>query len=627
MKQKKNSFPLEKLQNLLDFPSKHLGKWLMKRQSQAILHLPNREELIQKVFKKCVILLMMMKNSLIARKKIFSILEFPLKNKWMIFLDKLNISNDQNMLLIYLFKILVQELILKEKVYSPFWTVAYKELSEKLSLPTEIGCVGSHMNSLNPLSTKQEVLSKYLTVNSIEVPKMNLQKICYPLSTSLIVDKWKKEVTKEKTYKTIKIQIYPTKQQKSKIEECISVHRYIYNRTVEYITKNGYEANFMDLRDLLATENTKKFYSINKYYSFHINKLKDQIKNSTNDVNKEYLRNQLKYEESLLKEELNKLKYTKNPMILPFELNVSNEIRSNAIKSVCDAYKTGFTNLKNGNVKFFRINYKKKTEKRKCIELANSEINIVNGEFKICPGKFKEHSLFSMGKRNKEKYKNLEIKHNCDLLKINNKYYINVTVPINNNKTSELNNFCGVDPGIRKFATVYNNGCIYEYDQTKTMSLLDKLNNKIKFLKSFKTRRIKKEKFTKIEVKKSNIVNELHWLVINDLIRNNDLIFYGDIKSHDIVKDGKNKKLNRDFNDLKFYIFKQRLKYKAMKNGKIVHLINESYTTQGCSKCGNLCKTIGKSEIYECQICELKTGRDINASKNICMKGLMKILQ
>jgi IS605 OrfB family transposase len=414
----------------------------------------------------------------------------------------------------------------------------------------------------------------------------------------------------------------------------------------------------MELRDLLATENTKQQYKINYYYSFHINNLKEQIKILQTEkikykenkykllqkiIEKELksYKDQLDYEESLLKEELKKKKYMKNQLISSFELNVSNEIRSNAIKSVCDAYKSGFTNLRNGNIRYFNINFKKKSEKRKCIELANSEINITNGKFKICPGKLKKNSLFKMGKRNTKKYNNLVIKNNCDLLKINNNYYINVTVPIKNNKIKNMNKCCGVDPGVRTFATVYspNNENIYEYDQTKLSTKLNKLNDKINLLKSFrikrkdkyklyniltnKKKRVKKEKFIKIESKKTNLVNELHWLTINNLIKNNDIIFYGDIKSHDIVKGGKNRILNRNFNDLKFYIFKQRLKYKAIKNGKIVYLINESYTSQGCSTCGNLDKKLGSSKIYDCKICKLKTGRDVNASKNIYMKGLI----
>jgi hypothetical protein len=38
---------------------------------------------------------------------------------------------------------------------------------------------------------------------------------------------------------------------------------------------------------------------------------------------------------------------------------------------------------------------------------------------------------------------------------------------------------------------------------------------------------------------------------IHDLIKKNDSIYYGDIKSHGIVKDGENRTLNRNFKNLR----------------------------------------------------------------------------
>ena len=110
------------------------------------------------------------------------------------------------------------------------------------------------------------------------------------------------------------------------------------------------------------------------------------------------------------------------------------------------------------------------------------------------------------------------------------------------------------------------------------------------------------------------------------MVKNNDFIMHGDIKSHDIVSHGKKYKykrdLNRNFNDLKFYLFKQRLEYKAKLKNKKVFLVNEAYTTQTCSFCGNKYKP-GVSRIYKCSNCKRNIGRDVNAAKNILMKGII----
>lgn len=118
-------------------------------------------------------------------------------------------------------------------------------------------------------------------------------------------------------------------------------------------------------------------------------------------------------------------------------------------------------------------------------------------------------------------------------------------------------------------------------------------------------------------------MNRLHWDFINDLLGNNDGIFFGDIWSHDIVKDGKNHQLNRNFNDLKFYRLKQRLVYKASAHGKKVMYVKENYTTKTCSSCGVINDKVGVNRVFKCVSCDLITGRDWNAAKNILMKGLV----
>ena len=101
------------------------------------------------------------------------------------------------------------------------------------------------------------------------------------------------------------------------------------------------------------------------------------------------------------------------------------------------------------------------------------------------------------------------------------------------------------------------------------------------------------------------------------------MIFYGDIKSHNIVKHKKNCNLNRGINDIKFYTFKERLLYKAQQQNKIVKLVNEAFTTQTCSFCGANNKP-KQLEIYNCYVCKILVGRDVNASKNILMKDIIE---
>src|SRR5579863_9606373 len=105
-KKKKILSLLEKHHSLVDLINKHFVKCLIHHRSMAIKHLKDKEDLINQVYKNCLIMILLMKNSKSAKEKILFMLESPLKNKWTTFLDKLNISNDLNMLTIYLFRTL-----------------------------------------------------------------------------------------------------------------------------------------------------------------------------------------------------------------------------------------------------------------------------------------------------------------------------------------------------------------------------------------------------------------------------------------------------------------------------------------------------------------------------------------
>jgi putative transposase len=185
-----------------------------------------------------------------------------------------------------------------------------------------------------------------------------------------------------------------------------------------------------------------------------------------------------------------------------------------------------------------------------------------------------------------------------------------------------------VDLGVRTLGTVYStsvdgsNTTTHEYEQK--IDLLRSLSRKIKFLKELKRDklRIRKKQLKKREKKKKDLVDKMHWDFINDLLKKHDVVYIGDIKSHDIVKRSNNSTLNQDFNDLKFYVLKTRLLYKASVMDKRVFYIKEHYTTKTCSSCGQINNHVGSSKVFKCEHCKLETGRDCNAAKNMLLKGM-----
>jgi len=400
------------------------------------------------------------------------------------------------------------------------------------------------------------------------------------------------------------------------------------------------------LRDLLVTNITKKSSAEYKSFDEIINKLKkekmniyQEIKNNKdNKDNKNKLKIKLSDKQleidtqnQLRRDAVKLIKGDKNNNIKNWELTTPKEIRACAVNDVCKAHKTGFSQLESGLIKFFNMKYRKKINQKQSLTIPANFLKLNNNHVKIAPTFFKDNSNFKIGKSTikklqklKEKNIIVDINHDSKLIKEKNKFWLYIPITENQINSTKLISYCGVDPGVRTFLTTFgNNGCL-EYNHNKL--LLNKLNKQIDSIKrsrSTRTTRIRKKSFTKRENKKSNVVNEVHWLSIKHLLKKNDVIFYGDIKSHDIVKHKKNHNLNRAVNDLKFYIFKERLLYKAQQKNKIVKLVNEAYTTQTCSFCGANNKP-QQLKIYTCSSCNRSCGRDVNASKNILMKGIIE---
>jgi hypothetical protein len=296
---------LKKLVSSLDYIQTHFEKCAMKRKSSAIKHLPEQEDLINDIWKKCVILYNEIKNS---PEKILSTQELVPKSKWTTLLDKLTTSKPehQSMLHIELFQILVQELILQEKACKPFWIPAYKELSEKLWLPTETDFpdLVSILSSAS-LPRRGENSQCWMMTETKALNK-NLPKTCYPLSTSTAANKWEKEVTK---LKNLKIQLKPNQSQKKILKEWINTSRYVYNKTVALIN-SGHTKNERTLRDLLVTDKTKKYHND---YSILTNQISTLKKQEQTDLIKEEI--------NTLKNKIKAITFEKNQNIKDWELN------------------------------------------------------------------------------------------------------------------------------------------------------------------------------------------------------------------------------------------------------------------------------------------------------------------
>lgn len=676
---KKSISVLEKLLPLLGLESRPLEKWLTNRQSQATKHLPDIAGFIAQVFRNCADKLQQIQTT---PESTSCIPAYQRGNKWTIFLDKLSTSNDLNTMATLLFKTLVQELISNEKDYKPFWNTAYKELSEKLSSPTGTGLADLGMSSSKALSVKQVEKLPCLTLQKTSLQSKNSPTTYSPSSISSAVDRWEKENTKKPIkFKTLAVRVFPTNKQKQMYREAAGCFRYVHNKALERVKRHGDDPNFFNLRNMLVTGDTKlnsqeaqdhaariqQQVSILGDIRASINAEKvamgDKVdadltlQQSEKDTLRQFMINNepceldgrsetfLKYMaeltawdskilaqqeliatyKSLKTRELKSVASSKNPNVLDWELKFHKELRANAVNKVCLSYKTAKANFKAGNIKFFSINYMKLRDERQCVELSSCQLSIKNGRFHI--PLFKGHSGLRVSVRMVKKLKNLQISNNCDFVRQKNSYWIHIPVPVVEPAMDrpKVIRYCGVDPGIVKIATTFGNSGTTEY--THNRELLKRLNEKIKLLKSRRYRGgrgVRKKQISKVEKRKIDYTNQLHWELVKSLLDDNEVVFFGDIKSHDIVKNSSASSLNQEFNDLKFYTLKQRLIYKARLRGKKVVLVNEYLTSKTCSSCGGT-QEPNDRRVYDCKKCLSVFDRDTNAAKNILMKGIIQL--
>lgn len=114
--------------------------------------------------------------------------------------------------------------------------------------------------------------------------------------------------------------------------------------------------------------------------------------------------------------------------------------------------------------------------------------------------------------------------------------------------------------------------------------------------------------------------------IINFAIKND----CGVIQMEDLTGATKNVK-DKFLKDWSYYDLQQKIMYKAEERGIKVIKINPKYTSKRCSKCGNIhnenrdCKN--NQAKFECKICGHSENADINASKNIAIPYIDKIIE
>lgn len=88
------------------------------------------------------------------------------------------------------------------------------------------------------------------------------------------------------------------------------------------------------------------------------------------------------------------------------------------------------------------------------------------------------------------------------------------------------------------------------------------------------------------------------------------------------VQSRKGKDFDRKLNNWAFYQLAQFIEYKAEALGKQVIYIDPRFSSQKCSKCGDIRKSNRNGNSYHCKACGFQLHSDLNASRNIAQAGI-----
>jgi transposase len=401
---------------------------------------------------------------------------------------------------------------------------------------------------------------------------------------NIIFDKLYKDNTdlNDKLKKTLIYYIYPTEEQKKILLYWFDLYIYMYNKVLEKV------------KQIRKEENKKQ----NKMVKI-------------NELNLDLNLTKLKKEFSDLKKELsNKI----NP-ITKEKSKINKHILDYAIKDAISSINSIMTNLKNNHVKNTRLRYLKTTKNTKIIKIEKNicQLNsfcssVLGKKINIKPDiKFNDITEVAILQYNKKK----------DTFRFLVKEKVEMK---NENKINRK--IIAIDPGFRTLITGISNEHIIEIG----INPLKKIKPKIIKLEKIKNKKIKNKKrqLMKYEDKITNFIKDMHNKIVKKLTSDYDDILIGNMSTKSIVENEETRKeIKKEANYLKIYQLKERLKNKCIKENKRYKSINEYNTSKCCSNCGNKKINLGSNKTYECVECNKIYDRDINASKNILLKGMI----
>jgi IS605 OrfB family transposase len=523
-------------------------------------------------------------------------------------------------------KISEADLISKEKALKPFWNNQVRELSEKLWLPTKTGSVASDTNSYNGLLRAEAGRSWFSITKTIPLKK-NSSRTSSRSSQYFQPISMVSEVINTKSRK---IRLLLTPEQKQVVKQWFGVYRWYYNRTIDHIES--------------VRKKLKKIKESRDNFKMLFDNLKDKLnlmlkiiigKNNINpcvftgdEIKKMKPKKISHYSEQTIRNEMRKIYKYEIEGNLPSWclIKVPSRIIDGAIYTCVKNYLNNIEKINLGTIKTFKLKYKTKKDINDSISITKDNFSKKKNGFCVRYNKGVFSNIKSVISFKGKIKKDTRLQCNTKL----NTFDLVIPYDKKSDKQTPLSEVISLDPGSRTFLTGYSPmfHTVEIGKDTTTISL--KIRGEMNILKSKidkSTNKKKKGSLRKALERKSlelqNLRDELHWKTIRFLTTHYKTIMLGDLSSKSISsrKGNLSRQTKDNFSFLSHYKFKKRLEEKCLDNGNEFYYVDESYTTKTCTSCGDMNRSIGSKKIFNCNKCNMETGRDYNGARNIYLKG------
>ena len=401
-------------------------------------------------------------------------------------------------------------------------------------------------------------------------------------------------------------------------------------------------------------ENTKNQDIINKLKNIEKEKYKKELENYKK-IKKENENATVKTKikkPTKIKIKIEKIKNPPKPRRTNIKKPAPDETLKGEIKTFCSNLKSSRTNNFNDN-NSFELGYKDISKKQTIIV---GERNIKsNGIFSQQLKKLECHNY-------KKIYKKHKINKECKLMynKLFDSYYLYIVEDKQDINIENRKEIVAIDPGESIFGSYYSINEIGNLGKNMRVKILEIQNNIKQYQKKLKNKKYKnrkkqiKQRLNRCYKKIKGYVNEIHKKSAKYLCDNYKNILLPTFETKPMIsknkikleterikkiknkEEGKKeiKKLGKTIklsNKVKFvlsmqshYRFKEYLKARAKRYRTNVYDVNESYTSQMCTKCGQLSKEYDNKRVKQCP-CGYKIDRDINGSRNILLKCMKEL--